>query len=301
MSANKIKVLILGQTGMLGNMVMRVLKKNPELKILGTQINNRVKPNYFDVLEGVNRLDQIFKKHNGFDYCINCIGLTNNKINKNVLSSVRKARLINAMFPKQLAVIARLYNCKIIHISTDGVFKGTKRNYDEKSKPDCNDIYGQTKLKGEVDADNVLNIRCSIIGPSPYEHGGVWEWMSDLPMASSVDGFVNHIWNGVTTLQFSLLCQAIILKDKFVELRRKSNLYHFVPNRPLSKFALLRILKDCLNKNGDVYIKKSVQGKGTISRILKSVFRDMQELVPYGMSIRKAINQLLEFERKKDG
>lgn len=299
MSVNKIKVLVLGQSGMLGHMVMRVLKKNPSLAVFGTQMNNRRKPGYFNVLEGEEWLYQIFKKHSGFDYCINCIGLTNDKINKNDNSSVKKAHLINAIFPKQLAKIAKTYKCKVFHISTDGVFRGTRRSYDEKSKPDCHDIYGRTKLKGEINADNFLNIRCSIIGPSPYEHGGLWEWMASLPAGSSVPGFVNHIWNGVTTLQFSQLCQCIILKNCFSALRSKSSVYHFAPNRPISKFALLKILKDCLKK--DVNIKRSIQGTGKLSRILRSRFRILRKLSSYDMTMQQAINQLLTYERKKHG
>jgi len=297
LSVNKIKVLVLGQTGMLGHMVIRILKDNPKIIVFGTQICNSKKPNYFNVLKGIHRLKQIFKKHKGFDYCINCIGLTNNKINKQNKSSVKRARLINSVFPKQLAKIAKTYNCKVIHISTDGVFRGTKRGYDEKSKPDCNDIYGQTKLAGEDDSDNFLNIRCSILGPSPYERGGLWEWMSNLPAGSSVSGFINHIWNGVTTLQFSQLCKIIILKGCFSSLRDKSSVYHFAPNRPLSKFALLKILRNSLKKN--VFIKRSVQGKGKICRILRSKFSDLRKLLPYDMDMQQAINQILLYERKK--
>ena len=299
MSVNKIKVLVLGQSGMLGHMVMRVLKESHRLAVFSTQMSNRAKPGYFNVLEGKEGLQRIFKKHEGFDYCINCIGLTSSKIKKNDNSSVRKARLINVMFPKQLAKISQAYECKVIHISTDGVFRGTKLSYDEKSKPDCKDVYGRTKLAGEVVADNFLSFRCSIIGPSPYEHVGLWEWFVNLPTGSQIRGFVNHIWNGITTLQFSQLCQSIILKNCFSTLRSKSSVYHFAPNKPLSKFALLNVLKRCLKK--DVLIKKSTEGTTKVNRILRSRFHTLRKLLPYGMTMQQAINQLLIYERKRNG
>lgn len=299
MSVNKIKVLVLGQSGMLGHMVMRVFKANSRLTVFGTQMNSRIKPGYFNVLEGKEELQRIFKKHGGFDYCINCIGVTDNKINVNDRFSVRKARFINAVLPKQLAKISQAYECKVIHISTDGVFRGTKSSYDENSKPDCLDVYGKTKLVGEVIANNFLAIRCSILGPSPYEHSGLWEWFLNLPKGSQIRGFVNHIWNGVTTLQFSQLCQSIILKNCFSALRNKSNVYHFAPNKPLSKFALLKVLKCCLKK--DVHIKRSTEGTIKLTRILRSRFHSLRKLIPYGMTMRQAINQLLIYERKKYG
>lgn len=296
MSANKIKVLVLGQSGMLGHMVMRVLKADTRIAVFGTQMNDRTKPGYFNILEGNQGLQQIFKTQGGFDYCINCIGMTANKIDEKNPVSVKKAKLINAAFPKKLLKMAKAYQCKVIHISTDGVFRGTKKKYLENSRPDCTDVYGRTKLAGEVVANNFLSIRCSIIGPSPYEHGGLWDWFVNLPAGSQVRGFTNHIWSGVTTLQFGQLCRAIILKDCFSALRDKSGVYHFASNKPLSKFALLKILKRLLKKNVD--IEESTQGKGVVSRVLNSKFNDLHKLLPYGITMQQAINQLLIYERK---
>lgn len=297
MSQNRYKVLVLGSSGMLGHMVLRLFKDDPRFLALGTQMNNRSKPGYFNALEGVSRLEKIFKKYNGFDYCINCIGITANKIKNDDSSSVRIARLINSVFPAKLSKIAEKYNCKVVHISTDGVFKGTKPSYDEKSIPDSSDAYGKTKLAGEVDAGNFLNIRSSIIGPSPYEHAGLWEWFIHLPSGSLVNGFDNHIWHGVTTLQFAKLCKAIILKDRFLALRKESSVYHFAPNKPLSKFELLTLFKRYLNKN--IEIKRSKQGKG-VNRILHTRFKDLKKLLPYGLTMDQAIKQLLAYERKRD-
>lgn len=297
MSVNKIKVLVLGQSGMLGHMVIRLLKEDSRLSVSGTQMDNRKKSGYFNVLEGMLGLKRIFKNHGSFDYCINCIGFNANKIKKNNRSSVKNARLINSVFPGQLAKLSKGYGCKVIHISTDGVFRGTKISYSEDYRPDCVDVYGKTKLAGEVIAKNFLVIRCSILGPSPYEHAGLWEWFAGLPAGSRICGFVNHIWNGVTTLQFSQLCQAIIIKDCFFDLRDKSGIYHFAPNKPLNKFALLKILKSSLKK--DVNIKKTTQGRGKLSRVLRSKFAGLRRLLPHGLTMQKAIDQLLIYKRKK--
>jgi len=295
---NKPRVLVLGKSGMLGHMVMHLLKSDHDLSVFGTQMGSRSKAGYLNVLEGERGLRRIFERNGGFDYCINCIGITANKIKEDDCFSIRRARLINSLFPKHLAEVAQSYGCRVIHISTDGVFRGTKTGYFEDSRPDCSDVYGKTKLAGEINAENFINIRCSIIGPSPYEHGGVWEWFASLPSDSSVYGFTNHIWNGITTLQFSQLCRSIIKKGCFDSLRSGSGVYHFAPNKPLSKYHLLQILKHSLKKN--VNIKKSVQGKGKVFRVLHSRFRFLHKLFPYGSNMRQALNQLLAYERKKN-
>ena len=284
---------------MLGHVVMRVFQKDHRFRVVGTQMNDRQRPGYLNVREGARGLHWIFETYGGFDYCINCIGITANKINAQDPRSVTMARRINSVFPLQLAKAAKAFQANVIHISTDGVFRGTKPSYFEDSRPDCCDVYGKTKLAGEVDADHVLNIRCSIIGPSPYERGGLWEWFAGLPKTSRVQGFSNHIWHGVTTLQFAQLCQRIILKNCFQDLRRKSGVYHFAPNRPLNKYALLDTLKRFLKK--DVSIERSVQGKGKVRRILRSRFKGLRKIFPYGTTMRDAVGQLLIYERKKNG
>jgi hypothetical protein len=80
-------------------------------------------------------------------------------------------------------------------------------------------------------------------------------------------------------------------------LRSKSSIYHFAPNKPLSKFAFLEVLKRSLEKEVD--IERSNPDTGKISRILRSRFRDLRKLAPYGMTMRQAINQLITYERKK--
>ena len=56
-------------------------------------------------------------------------------------------------------------NIKLFQLSTDCVFSGLKGNYTEKNKPDCKDLYGQSKLNGEIiDNKNVITIRKSTIG-----------------------------------------------------------------------------------------------------------------------------------------
>ena len=51
---------------------------------------------------------------------------------------------VNALFPHRLAGLARACGARLIHLSTDCVFAGREGNYDERARPDAEDLYGRT-------------------------------------------------------------------------------------------------------------------------------------------------------------
>jgi len=299
LSESKLRVLVLGKTGMLGQMVYRLLRQDRRLRVAGTRMDDKRAAGYFNVLDGPRGFARLIEKTGGCDYCINCIGITANKIDESDAASVKRARAINAEFPGWLAAAASGYGCRVIHISTDGVFRGTKPGYTERSRPDCQDVYGRTKLAGEATADNFLTIRCSILGPSPHEKGGLWEWFAGLPAGARVRGYSNHYWNGVTTLQFARLCREIMVTGAFASLRKKSAVFHFTPNRTVTKYRLLEILRRVLKKK--ITLIKVRQGNGTVRRILRSRFRSLQKLVRHARPMEDAIRELVHYERNKHG
>ncbi|MBM3252218.1 MAG: sugar nucleotide-binding protein [Candidatus Omnitrophica bacterium] len=278
------RILVLGSTGMLGHMAFRVLSKNRNFKVEGTQLEDQNAPYYF------NAEDSIKKEFDKYDYLINCIGILSSGIKAGDSISAARAIKINALFPHQFA---KLVKGKIIHISTDGVFSGKAENYNEESSHDCLDIYGKTKSLGEVVADNVLNIRTSIIGPSPIKKQGLFEWFMAQPEGEVINGYVNHIWNGVTTLQFAELCAKIIKEDVFCELRNKSSVFHFSPNCPVTKYELLSIFKIVFKK--DVIINPVEDPGGPVIRILKTKYEGLKRLFPHGGAMESAIQELKDF------
>ena len=74
---------------------------------------------------------------------------------------------INHLAVKNFASIAKEYNIKLIHISTDYVFDGTNHvPYQETDKSNPQSVYGQTKLDGElaiqkINPANTIIIRTS--------------------------------------------------------------------------------------------------------------------------------------------
>lgn len=287
-------ILILGITGMLGHMVEKILSGESDLTVSGTHISEQNDSFYFRAEKGIDKLEHIYRKTGGYDYMINCIGITADKIRVEDSDSIILATLINSCFPHQLAKLAEKFNFRVIHISTDGVFSGFAQSYDEDAAHDCPDVYGKTKSIGEVlTCEKFLNIRCSIIGPSPIEKRGLFEWFRSQPDGSTVCGYTNHIWNGITTLQFAEICRAIIKNDKFDRLRAESAVFHYAPNKPITKYELLNTLKEILGKN--IIIEPEGQSDEQIRRILESKYGGLRSLCNHGTSMVDAIEQLAKF------
>ena len=130
------------------------------------------------------------------------------------------------------------------------------------------DVYGKTKSLGEVKSNNLLNLRCSIIGPEINDRLSLLEWFLSQIKGSKVNGYHHHYWNGVTTLQFAKFCEEIMLNDLFDTLRDVDNTIHLILNQTVSKFELLRIFNNVFQK--DIEISGVSDIGEPINRTLKS-------------------------------
>ncbi len=288
--AVKKKVLVLGVTGMLGHMVHRVLAESPAVDVHGTHIFDQQDPFYFDAMSGLRELEEICDRSLGYDYFINCIGILPGKIAEKDPTTIRKAIKINSLFPHELSAFAQERSVRVIHISTDGVFSGEADSYHEDDIHDCRDFYGITKSLGEALDKNFLNLRCSIIGPSPFLGEGLMEWFLKQPAGSVVSGFTNHIWHGISTYQFGNLCRKIIEGDHFEEIRRESAVFHFAPNEPITKFELLCLFGEAFEKH--VSIEAIASDNKVYKRTLKTNYRGLRNIYPYGISTRRMVFEL---------
>lgn len=130
------------------------------------------------------------------DVVVNCVGVVKQlSAAENPLVSIA----INAMFPHRLALSCAERDMRVIHFSTDCVFSGTAGPYSEASRPDPQDIYGLTKLLGEVNTPNALTIRTSVIGHELNKEGqGLVSWIIR-SRGTRVSGFARALYTGVTT------------------------------------------------------------------------------------------------------
>jgi dTDP-4-dehydrorhamnose reductase len=99
---------------------------------------------------------------------------------------------------------------RLIHASTDCVFSGRHGRYRVDDERDAKDVYGLSKILGEQIAANgrCTVIRCSVVGPEVNGSYGLMGWF--LRQHGAVEGYLNHLWNGITTLEWAKVCSEVI-------------------------------------------------------------------------------------------
>jgi dTDP-4-dehydrorhamnose reductase len=281
-------ILVLGADGMVGRTVFLYLQSLYPQHVWGTtrkgkkhsQVFSLTVENFLkDYLHIKNKLKHI-------DYIINCIGIIDKRAEINNLITV------NALFPHTLEKMAEKYKSKLIHISTNGVFSPLADIVDESTLPSPSDNYCASKLLGETTSRRALNIRSSFIGFDPVHHNGLLELAL---RQKKINGYYQTLWTGCTSLQFAQFCHDIVSHNLFSQLRTKSNVIHFAPINPLSKYSLLQIAVKVFNKKHT--IKKT---KGNVRKtILRSIYLDLNFLSKYTNDIKKALQELLAFEKSQ--
>jgi dTDP-4-dehydrorhamnose reductase len=188
------RVFVLGHRGMLGHVVSRYAAE-AGWEVLTSSVRYGASPR--DAL-----IEQV--RDSGASVVINCLGLTKQR------SDDRAALyLANAVFPVQLAM-RMLPKQYLVHASTDCVFAGTRGGYQLGDECDATDPYGFSKLLGEGVSRlaNVTVLRVSVVGPDRGDGRGLMAWFLRQPADRPVSGYVNHRWNGVTTLEWATLALA---------------------------------------------------------------------------------------------
>lgn len=169
---------------------------------------------------------------------------------------------INALFPHRLAVECEAAGAALIHYSTDCVYSGAKGGYCESDIPDPIDLYGRSKLLGEVDTGNCLTLRTSMIGPELARKTGLIEWF--LSQSGPVLGYQCAVFSGLTTAEHVRVVRQVLkgVRNRALATR---GLYH-VAGLPISKFDLLCMvaerlgLKTRIDPDKRVVIDRSLDG-----------------------------------------
>jgi dTDP-4-dehydrorhamnose reductase len=140
-------VLVTGANGQLGQAIQFVAGNYPNINFVFCSSSD------LDITNKEN-CDSVFNKEKP-DFCINAAAYT--AVDK-AESEPEKAHLINCIGAKNLAETCKEFNAKLIHISTDFVFDGSKNSpYNEADLPNPKGVYGQTKLEGEIAIQEVFD------------------------------------------------------------------------------------------------------------------------------------------------
>ncbi len=214
------RILILGAKGMAGHITSKFLKENTNWEIISFDRGDfEIEDNgsWKEKLINLNSEKQI-------DYVINFIGILKSQSEKNPTLAIK----INSLFPHELAKLCTSLKIKVIHLSTD-CWKDL-------------DVYGRSKRAGELNYPNHLTIRTSIIGPELKTSGsGLFHWFMN--QKEEVNGFVNHYWDGITTLELAKRIKLIL--EEHSEL---NNTLDLRTKQKVNKFELLNDLKEIFKK-----------------------------------------------------
>jgi dTDP-4-dehydrorhamnose reductase len=239
------KVVVLGAQGMLGSMVVSVLAQRSDLNVTATTRRPSaaapagVTHRRFDAER--DSLDSLLDAESP-DWLINAIALIAPRIDPESSESVQHAIELNGCFPHRLAQAAGRRGQRVIQIATDGVYSGAGGPYDETAPHDAGDVYGKTKSLGEVRASNVVQLRCSIIGPEAPPPISLLDRTLAAPAGATLPGFTGQRWNGVTTLHFARVCAAVIDGVAVAEPQ------HLVPADAVSKAELLALVIEAFDR-----------------------------------------------------
>jgi dTDP-4-dehydrorhamnose reductase len=256
------KITVLGATGMAGHMIVRYLKD------MGYDVVP-VTRQQLDV-ENINSVKDYFANHDCGDFLINCIGL----LVADCRNRPDRAIVINSWFPHYIEYILKESHTRIIHLSTDCVFNGDRGFYTEQdtAQHSGTDPYSQSKLHGEINNNKDITFRMSIIGPELHKSGtGLFNWVVNNP-ATTIQGWSNAWWNGMTTLQ---LAKCI---EKYIANSVETGIYHLTCSSvSINKYELLKKINEIFE------LEKTVEenaGTAYVNKILLDTRNTLDVSIP---------------------
>ena len=237
------KVLIAGATGTLGHKLCQLWAERFECAAtvrgeldpsLGGLLGSPELIGGVDALDGATLSAAVERARP--DVVVNCIGAVKQvESGQHPLPAIR----INSLCPHELAEACGAHDARLIHVSTDCVFSGARGGYTEADVPDAADVYGRSKLLGEVSGEGALTLRTSLIGRELSSSTGLLEWLLS-NRGGKVRGFSRAVFSGLTTIGLAGEIGALIEEHRDLD-----GVWHLAAE-PIDKLDLLTQLNDRL-------------------------------------------------------
>jgi len=248
-----VRVVVLGGEGMLGHQVCRTLRK--DIEVWATYRDDPAPWLRYGLVESARAVARVDATDFGSirralekigpDAVINCIGIVKQRDEaKMAVPSIT----VNSLLPHRLAEACGELGARLIHVTTDCVFSGAKGSYTEEDNPDPVDLYGRSKLLGEVQRDGCLSLRTSIIGWEVMGRASLLEWFA-AQRNRTIQGFTRAIYTGLSTVELATIMGWLLREHPSL-----SGLYQ-VASLPIDKFSLLTGLRDALGWD-DIVIER---------------------------------------------
>lgn len=258
----RMKVLVIGGDGMLGHELLAGLSASHEVAVtLRRDLSAYSHHGLFtpaNAFAGVNVRDPGAVLEVVADFrpqvIVNAAGIVKQRADASrSIPSIE----VNSLFPHRLAVVARAAGSRLVHISTDCVFSGDRGGYRETDVPDPVDLYGRSKLLGEVDEPGCITLRTSMIGLELANRLSLVEWA--LAQVGPFSGYRNVFYSGLTTMELTRVIDEIVVGQPDLH-----GVWH-VASDPISKYDLLAGLFRRIGREGDVRAEDGVVSDRTMS------------------------------------
>lgn len=225
-------IIIFGANGMLGKYITKYLNMKNIFHIL------KITRNDIDVSNST--YDDLIKLLIAYKNAIviNCIGKIPQRTDRKQ-TELKQYFRINSLFPQLLYLACKETENKLIHITTDCVFSGSKGKYLENDEHDETGVYGISKSLGEP--HQACIIRTSIIGEEIDNKKSLLEWVIG-QNNSTIKGFKNHYWNGVTCLELAKIILFMLTHNILWE-----GVRHIYTPVPVSKYELIKNIIEVYN------------------------------------------------------
>ena len=263
-------LILFGSTGMLGRYVYSFFKNHSDFRLTIIQ-NDEFRVSY----ETLDRIDELLvTKQIGENTCvINCIGQIPQRTASS--ASMRNYYLINSLFPHLLWTSCKRYGAKMIQPTTDCVFSGTRGFYTENDTHDEQGAYGISKSLGEPNGCTV--IRTSIIGNELYNKKSLLEWVLSNDN-KTINGWVNHTWNGITCLEYCKIIEKIIKRNMLWK-----GVHHIASPTPVNKYELSVMIRNVYNCN---IIINPISTETNVDKTLNTVYTTNSDLEIPALSVQ---------------
>ena len=226
------KILITGASGLLGiNLALEAMREH---EVIGVH-RGKLKSAPFQVLNADlvhrNTIDPILDATQP-DWLVNCAAIANLE---ECEEYPERARLINTDMPGELAKSCAHRRIRFIHISTDAVFDGEKKDlYTEEAEPHPLGIYSQTKLNGECAVQSAnseaIIARVNFYGWSLNGMRSLGElFVNNLSAGKQMNGFTDVVFCPMFVNHTARIMLSVLEKGL-------TGLYHVVGSQPMSKY-----------------------------------------------------------------
>jgi len=205
-------MLITGVSGLLGNNLTHYFKN--KFEVTGTYLKhplrcNGVHTQRLDLTVGAET--RIFIDTLNPDFIIHCAAFTDIEACE---TDRELAQRVNVLATKNLVDAVAGSAGKIIYISTDAVYDGTKGKYTEADTPHPLNAYGQTKLEGEFEAlhrPESLVLRTNIFGWNVQPKESIAEWMvRSFSQRIPFKGFTDVVFSSMYTFELASILESLI-------------------------------------------------------------------------------------------